>query len=69
MDDITTFSDGTNFNPREYEEEVRTHEEVSAALLFGTRKPDTVLLLELAKPRHLSASDHSALLERAFGRM
>lgn len=63
VDDVLTFSDGTKFNPREYEQEVCAHEEISAALLFGTQKPDTVLLVELTNPRHLSASDHSVLLE------
>ena len=63
LDDIITFNDGTTFNPRQYEEEVRISEEVAAALLFGMRKPDTVLLLELGEPRHMSAADHSAFGE------
>ena len=46
MDDMLSFSCGIQFNPVAYEEKVREHPDVVAALMFGDGRAFPVLLVE-----------------------
>ena len=65
-DDLLVFSDGTTFNPLEFEQQISEHPETKAALMFGTRRPQAALLVELENPRGLSGNAHSETVERLW---
>ena len=63
-DDLLVFSDGTTFNPLEFEQQISGHPEIKAALMFGTRRPQAALLIELETPQGLSGDARSDTVER-----
>lgn len=65
-DDLLVFSDGTTFNPLDFEQQISGHPEIKAALMFGTRRPQAALLMELENPQGLSGDAHSELMERLW---
>ena len=65
-DDLLIFSDGTSFNPLEFEQQISGHPEFKAALMFGTRRPQAALLIELEDPRGPSEDGHSETMERLW---
>ena len=56
-DDLINFVDGVTFNPLEFEQQVGSHPEIQAALMYGAHRPQAALLVE---PENLPAdSDES----------
>lgn len=65
-DDLLVFSDGTTFNPLEFEQQISGHPEIKAALMFGTHRPQAALLIELETPQGLSGDARSDTVERLW---
>ncbi len=65
-DDLLVFSDGTSFNPLEFEQQISGHPVIKAALMFGTRRPQAALLIELENPRGPSGDARSETMERLW---
>lgn len=55
IDDLLHFSSGIQFNPVLYEESIREHPDVVAALMYGDARPFPVLLMELAEGKRTEA--------------
>lgn len=66
IDDLIIFADGVSFNPLEYEQQICSHPDIQAALMFGTQRPKAALLVELADPQDFSDKSLSEMLDRLW---
>ena len=65
-DNLLVFSDGASFNPLGFEQKIFGHPEIKAALMYGTRRPQAALLIELENPQGPSGDAHSETMERLW---
>ena len=66
VDDVLVFSNGHKFNPGEYEQHLVSHPEVRTALMVGTRRPQSCLLIEPETGRELSEQERDSLVDRIW---
>ncbi|TGO38906.1 hypothetical protein BHYA_0064g00020 [Botrytis hyacinthi] len=65
-DDIIVLLTGEKTNPVSMEQQIAHHPEVRAALVVGTHRFQTALLIELISPHTLSTSERAEAIERIW---
>ena len=66
MDDMIVFIDGENFNPSAFEQHVTGHPEIRAAIMAGTHRSQSSLLIELESETALAETQRNSLVDRVW---
>ena len=65
-DDVLVFTNGHKFNPNGYEQHLLGHSEIRAALMAGTHRGQSSLLIELESQSVLSKADTETVIDRIW---
>ena len=68
-DDIIVLLNGEKYNPITFESQLSEHPDISGALVFGTQRSESGVLLELHEKKKLSTQERALVIKKLWPTM